>query len=181
MVIHAYKLTSYLVLLLVCSSVYSQQNGVGGSLIYNFQTKGVGLDARYEIPLTQVKILEGLSVVPQIGYFPWFNKVSEFYMGSSIHLGVYNYNKWAFYALANLSYNGWINYKDSPMADAKFSNLGLEGGIGITRNTCLRPFAEIRYNVKWREATLRIGFMYTIDCEKRGQVPCSKIPKQPEF
>jgi hypothetical protein len=161
--------------------VFSQNNGLGGGLIYNFQTNSIGLDLRGELPLKSIDFLEGVSVVPQIAYFPSFNKIHEFYIGSGIHLGVYSINKWKFYALGNLSYNGWINYKSSKKENAKFSNLGLEGGIGVTTKKCLRPFMEFRYNVKWKEANLRLGFIYTIKCEKRGAVPCSKIPKQPEF
>lgn len=155
--------------------------GIGGSAIYNFQTNSVGLDVRAEIPVKSIHFLDGLKIVPQISYFPWFDKITEFYIGSSIHLGVYSINKWAFYTLANISYNGWINYKSSSMSGASFSNLGLEGGIGITTKACLRPFAELRYNVKWREASFRVGLIYTIKCEKRGAVPCSKIPPPPQF
>jgi len=160
---------------------YSQQNGAGGAIIYNFQTKGIGLDLRADIPLKNIDFLDGISIVPQLSYFPPIGKIHEFYLGSSVHLGVYTLNKWKFYALGNISYNGWINYENSAKKNAKFSNVGLEGGIGVTSNKCLRPFMEFRYNVKWREANLRLGFIYTIKCEKRGEVPCPKIPPPPKF
>jgi hypothetical protein len=178
------KIKVWLTILILglCNNTFSQIiKGIGGSAIYNFQTKSFGLDLRAEMPLKSIHFLDGLKIVPQITYFPSFNKITEFYIGSSVHLGVYTINKWAFYTLANISYNGWINYKDSNMSDAKFSNLGLEGGIGVTTKACLRPFAEIRYNVKWKEANLRVGLIYTIKCEKRGAVPCSKIPPPPQF
>jgi hypothetical protein len=162
-------------------NVFSQKIGAGGSAIYNFQTNSFGIDLRTEIPLKKPVFLDGFSIVPQIAYYPWFNKITEFYVGSSVHLGVYTINKWAFYTLVNISYNGWINYKSSEMKDAKFSNLGVEGGIGVTTKKCLRPFIEFRYNIKWKEANLRLGLQYTIKCEKRGQVPCSKIPPPPKF
>jgi hypothetical protein len=174
---------SMTMLIIIMSGIYgfSQKHGVGGAIIYNFQTNSIGLDLRTDLPLKNIDFLEGISLVPQLAYFPSFNKVHEFYIGSSVHLGVYTINKWKFYALGNLSYNGWINYENSKKKNAKFSNLGLEGGLGITTKKCLRPFMEFRYNVKWKEANLRLGFIYTIKCERRRAVPCSKIPKQPEF
>jgi hypothetical protein len=162
-------------------NVFAQKIRAVGSAIYNFQTNSVGIDLRAEIPLKKPVLLDGFTVVPQIIYYPWFNKVTEFYIGSSVHLGVYSIKKWALYTLVNISYNGWINYESSGMSDAKFSNLGIEGGIGVTTKRCLRPFMEIRYNIKWKEANLRLGLIYTIKCEKRGQVPCSKIPPPPKF
>jgi hypothetical protein len=169
------------IVIILSTNVYSQKTGVGGSAIYNFQTKSFGLDLRAEIPLKKISFLDGLKIVPQLAYYPSFNKITEFYIGSSVHLGVYTFNKWVFYTLVNLSYNGWINYKSSGMNNASFSNLGIEGGIGVTTKACLRPLMEIRYNAKWREASIRLGLIYTIKCEKRGQVPCSKTPPPPQF
>jgi hypothetical protein len=160
-------------------TIFAQEREVGGSFIYNLQTKSIGLDLRTEIPIKQYDILEGLTLAPQISYYPGFNNVHEFYIGTSIHVGVYSYDKWKVYGLANLSYNGWIDYKDSGMENAKFSNIGFEGGVGITNDECIRPFFEYRYNIKWKEASIRLGVIYSFNCEKRGQVPCSKIPNAP--
>jgi hypothetical protein len=160
---------------------FSQQNGAGGAVIYNFQTNGIGLDIRADIPLKSIDFLDGISIVPQLAYFPPISKIHEFYIGSSAHLGVYTLNKWKFYVLGNLSYDGWINYENSGKKNAKFSNLGLEGGLGITSKKCIRPFMEIRYNVKWKEANVRLGLIYTIKCERRGAVPCPKIPPPPKL
>jgi hypothetical protein len=181
MAVEKMKIWTLILILFISTNVFSKNTGVGGSAIYNFQTNSFGLDVRTEIPLKKPTLLEGLKIVPQLTYFPSFNKIHEFYIGSSVHLGVYSINKWTFYTLVNLSYNGWINYSSSPMADAKFSNIGFEGGIGVTTNSCLRPFVELRYNVKWKEANLRLGIVYTIKCENRGMVPCSKIPPPPQF
>jgi hypothetical protein len=175
------KIAVFLILTIIGTTAYPKNNGVGGALIYNFQTNSVGLDLRDEIPLKNIYFLEGITLAPQLAYFPSFNKVHEFFVGTSVHLGLISMNKWKFYALGNLSYNGWINYENSSKKNAKFSNLGMEGGVGATTNKCIRPFLEVRYNVKWQEANIRLGLIYTIKCEKRGAVPCSKIPKQPEF
>jgi hypothetical protein len=175
-------LTSTIFFIFTCElRCYSQEYRVGGSLIYNFRTKGIGLDARAEFPLKSIHLLEGLSIVPQVSYFPAFNNITEFYAGSSAHLGLYKLNKWIFYGLVNVSYKGWINYDESNDPDARFSNLALEGGIGITRKKCVRPFLELKLNTIGIEPTVRIGMLYTIHCERRGAVPCSKIPPQPQF
>jgi hypothetical protein len=159
----------------------AQEYRMGGSAVYNFKNKGFGLEGRLEFPIKQIRLLEGFSIVPQFAYFPAFNTIKEFYLGSSVHIGVYRYNKWIFYALGNVSYNGWLNYEDSDSPDAKYSNIALEGGLGITRKTCARPFLELRLNAIGIEPNIRLGFLYTFNCEKRGMVPCSRIPPQPQF
>jgi hypothetical protein len=171
----------FILLNIAVNAATPPQKGVGGSLIYNFQAKSIGLGLRAEFPLKSIDFLDGLSLVPQFSYFPWFNEVSEFYIGSSVHLGVYTLNKWRFYGLVNLSYNGWINYDDSGARNARFSNPCIEAGAGVTMKRCLRPFLEIRYNAWWREANIQLGIIYTIKCERRGSLPCPKIPPLPQF
>ncbi len=161
--------------------LYSQEYRLGGSVIYNLSNNGLGFGIRTEFPIQRIDLLEGFSVVPQASYFPGYNQVSEFNIGSSLHLGVYAINKWVFYGLANVSYKGWINHEDSGDPDAKFSNLVLDGGVGVTRNTCWRPFLELRLNAIGFEPTIWVGVLYTINCDRRGMVPCSKTPVLPVF
>jgi hypothetical protein len=168
-------------IILIGQSVLAQKTGVGGSVIYNLQTRSFGIGARAEYPIEQITLLEGLSLAPQIAYYPSFNNIHEFFIGTSVHLGVYTFKQWKVYGLTNISYNGWINHKDSGIENAKFSNLGFELGGGITSTNCIRPFFEYRYNVKWKEANLRLGLIYTLKCDKRGQVPCPKIPDPPKM
>ena len=175
------KTALILVFTLVSLLVHSQEYRIGGSAIYNFKTKGLGLGLRAEFPLESIELLEGLSIVPQASYFPGFNNISEFYLGSSVHLGVYKIKKWIFYTLINASYKGWINYSDADDENARFSNLAIEGGLGVTRHTCWRPFLEFRINAIGVEPNLRIGLLYTINCDIRGAVPCPKIYEQPSF
>ena len=137
-----FKTTFLLLTIFFCHNIIAQKTGVGGSAIYNFQTKSFGFEARAEYPVEQISLLQGLSLAPQISYFPGFNKVHEFYVGSSFHLGVYSIKKWKVYGLANISYNGWINNKDSGANNAKFSNLGFDLGAGITSTSCIRPFSQ---------------------------------------
>lgn len=162
-------------------NTFAQEYRIGGSAIYNLKTDGFGFGIRAEFPIQRIDLLEGFSIVPQITYFPGFNDVSEFYLGSSLHLGIYKLDRWIFYGLANVSYNGWINYEDSNDPDAKFSNLALDGGVGVTMNTCWRPFLELRLDAIGFEPSIRLGILYTVNCDRRGMVPCSKIPAQPQF
>jgi hypothetical protein len=164
------------------TGLFGQEYGLGGSLIYNFSSRGTGIGLRAEFPIERVKLMQGLSVVPQASYFPGFNNdYNEFYLGSSIHLGVYSHRKWLFYTLANISYRGWINYDETADENTQFSNLAAEAGLGVTRRTCLRPFMELRLNVIGAEPNIRLGLMYTFNCDIKGAVPCSKIPPQPQF
>ena len=129
--------------------------------IYNFQTSSIGVGARFEMPLRY------FSVVPQVSYFPAFNKVSEFYAGASLHANILKMKKWTTYGILHGAYNGWLNYSSSPMKDAKFTNWDAEVGAGIKTNGCLFPVMEYRYNFKWKEATLRVGVAYTIGCKSK--------------
>jgi hypothetical protein len=152
-----------LVLLIVLqgSELYSQKFGLGLEAIYNFQTNSFAPGIRGEFVKGQI------SIVPQIAYYPGFNKVSEFYAGASLHCNIMSYGTYTLYAILHGSYNGWINYESSPMDNAKFSNWCLEGGLGLKTSKCIRPFLEFRYNVKWKEANLRLGVMYFFNCKDK--------------
>ena len=175
-------LVSFLILNTYTTS-FPQQNMAGGSLVYNLHTRSLGLGLRAEFPIEKADFLEGISLVPQLTYYPPFNRIHEFYLGTSVHLGVYRIDRWKFYTLANVSYNGWINNDSTQYREGNFSNLGIEVGIGVsaTVKKCLHPFFEFRYNFKWNDPTLSLGILYTLKCERRGMVPCSKIPPQPIF
>lgn len=166
--------------LLACTNVFSQDYSLGGSIVYNFKTNGLGLDLRAEFPIERIELLEGVCIVPQFSFFPSFNKVTDFHIGSSVHLAVYKYRKWIFYTLINASFRAWKIQNDTENG-TKYSNVAIEGGIGITRHTCLRPFLEFRINAVGVEPNIRFGFLYTFNCNIRGAVPCPKIPAQPDF
>ena len=152
-----------IVFLLIFSTYsYSQKIGVGVSAIYNLQTESYAPGLRVEIPYKR------LSIVPQIAYYPSFNKINEYYAGLSLHLNLFYIKSWAFYGLVHGSYNGWINYEASPMKDAGYSNWDGEVGAGLTTRKCLRPFIEYRYNFKWKETNLRIGVMYFFGCNSKN-------------
>lgn len=176
-----------LLLLLTLSSFsqrrYAEHKKVGGGIDFNLARRGVGLDVRAEFPLQNIDLLEGLSIVPKLSYYPWFLRIHEFYIGSDVHLGVYSYDAWKFYALVNLSYNGFINHENNIYRDQDFSNFGMDigGGVKTKLGKCLHPYLELRLNLVFFEPHLSFGVLYDLECDRRGAVPCSKIPLQPSF
>ena len=75
------------------------------------------------------------------------------------------------YFLGQVAYNNWLNYDVSPMENAEQNNWNVEGGGGISGLGCLRPFAEIRYNVKFRESHAQLGLLYVLGCKTgRGKI-----------
>ncbi len=154
--------------------------GYGGGLIYNFNSKGIGLDLRMDYPLA-IDLLDGVSIVPQIAYYPWFNDKHELFLGTSIHVNVYTYKRWQFYPLANLSFNAWFNHEEAADSTTSFSNGSFELGAGVSYIGCIKPFFEYRHRLEWNENSIRLGVVYYFDCKMKGMVPCSKIPPPPEF
>ena len=143
---------------------YSQNFGLGVSAMYNFQSEGIGFGVRGNFfPNNRI------SYVPQITYYPGFNKVAEYMAGLSIEYKVIRGNKFNFYLMAHGAYNHWLNPEESALENAQTTNWNLEGGIGITTNKCLRPFLEYRYNIKFMETHLRLGLLFIFGCSKGGR------------
>ncbi len=141
----------------------SQNIGIGADVIYNFQTESVGAGARVNFfPNNR------LSIVPQFAYYFAFNKVSEYFLGLGLEFKVIRREKFFIYGIAHGGYDKWMNYESSPMKGAKPNNWNLDGGIGISTPTCIRPFLEYRYNLKFMETHLRLGVLYIFGCRKGG-------------
>jgi len=140
----------------------AQNIGAGADVMYNFQSEGFGAGARVSIFPNR-----RLSYVPQFSYYFPFNKVNEYYAGLALEYKIIMRKKFNLYAIVHGAYDSWINYKDSPLKDAKKNNWDLEGGGGISGTKCLRPFLEYRYNVKFRETHLRLGILYIFGCKKQ--------------
>ena len=158
-----------LCLIIVSSNVFSQQIGVGGSVLYNLQTNSIAGGLRVEIPYKRI------SFVPQLSYYPSFNKINEYYLGSAIHLDFMETARWKLYLIGMLGYNRWINYNSNPQMNAKPNNWNSEFGIGFTTKKCIRPFIEYRYNLKWKETNVGIGIIYTFRCsgpKRHGSISC---------
>ena len=142
--------------------------GLGASGIYNFQTKSIGAGLR-----ASFRPNEDFSYVPQVSYFFPFNKVHELHVGMAVEYKVYRHEYFDIYPLVHAGYNYWANYNQSGMEGAQPHNWNLEGGIGIEGTGQWRPFAEYRYNVRFRETHLSVGILYIFNQpKKRGAVKC---------
>ena len=149
--------------------------GLGASAIYNFQTKSLGFGARLNM-----KPDNGFRVIPQFSYYPSFNKINEYYLGLGFEANLYKIKKYSLYALVHGGYNHWSNSSLSKMEGAQVNNWVFEGGLGVTRNKgCWRPFAEWRYNVKWKEGNFRIGIIYVFKCNDKGYAAINKRRRRP--
>ena len=160
-------------LIIIIYSIGNAQNiGAGASAIYNFQTESFGAGIRASIFPNK-----RLSIVPQFSYFFPFNKINEYTIGLGLEYKFIKRDKINLYALIHGGYNSWISYKSSAYKDAKPTNWNLEGGLGISTNTCLRPFLEYRYNVKFRETHLDLGFLYIFGCRKNSHFSVNDCPR----
>ncbi len=154
-----HNLSGIILFSFLCLGTQLKAQGIGGGVIYNLPTNNIGFDIRYEYPKRQFVF------APQAAIFPGIGPITEFNVGGAVHyLLPVRMGKVLPYALLFGGYNGWISHESAPDPDAKFSNWSLEPGVGITLKQCLRPYAEYRYSVKWDEANVRIGIIYTFNC-----------------
>ncbi len=168
----------FVIFILITFKTYAQTNvGIGGSIVYNLQTQGIGAELR-----AQIKLFQNLSVVPQVYYFPSFNKIHEYFIGANLHYEVYRWSRITPYVAAGGFYNNWINSETSGSIKAKTNNILPEGGIGILfGKNCLKPFVEQRYNPVWREGCFRIGFIYYPGCNTKGKGINKRTYACPEY
>lgn len=130
--------------------------GLGTSLIYNFQTKSYGTELRGAFPLSN-----RFTFVPEISYFFSFNPIHELYAGATLHYDFFYFESFNPYLTVGAFYNAWFNADVYAAGEKKKNNFSTEAGIGIIRNNgCIRPFIEDRYDIKWKEGNLRVGFLW---------------------
>jgi hypothetical protein len=156
----------FLIILALPSVGFNQNFGAGGAALYNFQSEGLGAGVRVNFFPNK-----RLSIVPQYSrYFMGLSdvQVKEWTIGLSVELKVLHLNKFNFYVLGHAGYNNWQNPEESAIQNPSANNLNGELGIGITTNTCLRPFIEYRYNFKFYETHLQLGFLYVFGCSSDG-------------
>jgi hypothetical protein len=153
------QLRCLVLLLMLVNPLFSKAQGyvgVGACALYNLQTTGIGFGVRGQFP-----ILKNLSIVPQLYYYPSFNKVNELFIGANFH---YEWRRWQSftpYVAAGGFYNRWMNSETSGYLNAKPNNFIPEAGVGILfLKYCWRPFIEQRYNPVWKEGTFRLGIMW---------------------
>jgi len=165
-----------IILILLVNISFSQDyKGIGISTMYNLQTESMGFGLRGEVP-----IMKNFSVLSQVSFYPNFNKINELIIGvgCNYRFNTPKYNKTILYVLANVAYNAWINYDDSYVLDATYNNWNFEIGGGFAFRTCVSPFIEYRYNIRWQEATIKIGATYYFKCKKRRKTKPKKQIKQ---
>lgn len=165
---HTMKKQFFAILITLISFSASAQNfGLGGSIMYNFQSEGFGLGVRGNIfPNSK------LSYVPQIAYYPGIGfsdiKVREYIFGLGLEYKLIQGNRLTYYLIAHGGYNSWSNPEESSLENAQTANWNIDLGGGITTNTCLRPFLEYRYNIKFQETHLQFGLLYIFGCNDGG-------------
>ena len=162
---HSIILLFFLILGLTDNSK-AQTIGVGGSGIYNFQTESFGYGARLYYGFNS-----HWAIVPQWAHYPAFNKINEYYLGATVQYN-FLFGRTSFYLLLGGAYNRWSNYKDYHNKLAQLNNFAEEGGIGamFSWKYCLNPFAEIRYNLNWKESNAQVGILYFFKgCKSKGK------------
>ncbi len=128
--------------------------------IYDFQTNGIGIGLRGYFPINAV---DRLALSPQVSYFPSFNVVTEFYAGLAAQYTLAYVQNWDLYGLAAGYYDDWINYAKFDSKIARQNSFAGEIGGGIMRSVgCFHPFLEGRYDTRWKEAHIELGFLVTL-------------------
>ena len=153
-------------------NIFSQNNWVGVSTLYNFQTESIGFGVHF------TKDFNKFSVSPIIFYYPKnnFNKLNEALFGIDFKYNFYKYKKIKSYAFIGFAYNGWISYNESYLPGAQYNNLNTDLGVSIKYNTCISPFLEIRYSIKWMECSIRAGVSFGLKCPKHHKVNIKDLP-----
>jgi len=129
--------------------------GMGPEVIYNYTAADWGFGLRSHLVMGR-----NITISPQFAWFPRLTSYNEIYLGAGIHWNTTPDHRWGLYGLAYLGWNRWFNYNEYVSEKAKPHNLAIEPGIGVVRNKgCVRPFAEARYNWKWKEGSARIGVL----------------------
>lgn len=157
------KFVFLLILFIISGSAFAQKFAIGGSVMYNLQSESFGAGLRGSFFPNHT-----LSIVPQISYYPSFNKVNEYTLGLGLEYKIIRKRKFFFYLLAHGGYNSWTNYQESPMKGAEPNNWNFEGGAGVSMWRCLRPFLEYRYNAKFGETHLQLGLIYVFKCKSNS-------------
>lgn len=135
--------------------------GLGASVIYTPESFNFGGGGRALIMLDDDVV--GLS--PQFSYMPGLFSVKEWFAGGALQYNFTPYKKTGIYATLGAYYNQHDQNEKHRDLEKDWS-LSFEPGIGFQRNEgCVRPFAEARYNTKWKEASAHVGFLFMYgDC-----------------
>ncbi|MFY7827726.1 MAG: hypothetical protein ACOVQ4_11410 [Flectobacillus sp.] len=151
-------------------TIYSQDKfSFGFSGAYNFPLNSVGFGVRAQVP-----IIPKVFVVPQLKYYPSFNTIHELYGGINVHYVLVegSIRPSGFkrsidpeipmvYLAVGAQYNRWINYVETQQSNSKPNNFLPEVGLGTSiGNYPVRLFAEVKYNILWKESYAEVGLMF---------------------
>ena len=135
---------------------FSNDFGIGPEIIYNLPLSGVGIGIRAHYHLNY-----HLFVSPQLNLFPGIGGVKELNLNLHASYIINPWDKWGVYLTGGPYINYWMSYASSAKENAKPFNFAAELGGGVLKNSgCLRPFVEWRYNARWSESNVRLGFNY---------------------
>ncbi len=173
-------LTFALLLFIPTLALGQKKLGYGGTLDYNFSTKGIGLGAR-----ASYKFANRFSINPQIQYFPAFNSIHETYLGANVHYSIIKSEaehpdthilkpsdtKLEWYALVGGAYNYWFN-AGAFLAGNRTSIIPLVG-LGVAKGKSeKRYFVEAKYNILWKEPIVSIGLILSPKKVQANFNPC---------
>jgi len=163
----------YIIIILFFSiNSFSQSTWIGINTLYNVQTESLGLGIHFK------KDIKKTSLSPFLTYYPKnnFNKINEAIFGVDLNYNFYKYKKLRSYALLSFGYNAWINYNESYLSGAQYNNLNTELGIAFRYNSCISPFIELRYSIKWMECTIKAGVSIALNCPKKRKINIKDLP-----
>jgi hypothetical protein len=157
-------LCSYLALNQANAYIINKDFGLGIEVLHNFPLVERGFGARIHYHHHEHWIFS-----PQLLYVPPLKKIHELNIVAQVSYILNPNSRWVTYATCGTHLNLWFNHAQSPMENAKLTNIGADIGIGIMKNyNCIRPFVEYRHNVRWNEANMRLGFIFLMnDCKPK--------------
>jgi hypothetical protein len=173
-------LTFALLLFIPTLALGQKKWSYGGTLDYNFSTKGIGLGGR-----ASYKFANRFSINPQIQYFPPFNSIHETYLGANVHYSFIKSEsehpdthvnkpsdtKLEWYALAGGAFNYWFNASAFPRGNR--NSIIPVVGLGLAKGKPeKRYFIEAKYNFLWKEPIVSIGLMLSPKKDSNSSNPC---------
>jgi len=141
------------------------RTGYGFGLVYNVPVQSFGPELKARIPIRR-----RLYLAPELSYFLPFSPIHELYAGAAAHYELpIPAGRFSPYLAAGAYYNNWMNVDEYRNSLKDRHNFAPEAGAGIILSYgCVRPYLESRYDIRWREATIRIGLLfYPGDCRTR--------------
>lgn len=141
------------------------QTGFGPGIVYNLPVNSLAGELRAKIP-----VWNRFFAVPEVSYFMPFSPIHEFYAGAALHYeSPFTLGKFTPYLAAGLYYNNWINVAEYRSSTNDRNNMAPEAGGGLVLSRgCIRPYLEGRYDMRWKEGTIRLGILfYPGDCRIR--------------